>query len=147
MATPAMPARPEPMKNVGGSTRPVCRPLTAARSRFCMTARIRRPCGAGPWTSQTIADHHDDEADDEQPGVGIVTPNISTLPLSHVGVVTSTVLGAEEVLGDLLQDQSDAEGHEQRVERAVVHPPQQQPLHQHADQPGRHERHREATTM
>ena len=43
-ATPAMPARPEPRKNVMRSVDPrVETPTVSARSRFCTVARIRRP--------------------------------------------------------------------------------------------------------
>jgi hypothetical protein len=51
-ATPATPASPEPMKKAVRSTREVEMPDTSARSRFCTTARIRRPSGV----SRSVSD-------------------------------------------------------------------------------------------
>ena len=65
------------------------------------------------------------------------------LPLSQVGILTSTGCGTEAVLGELLEDQADAERHEQRVERTVVHAPQEETLDQQADRAGDDECHRQ----
>ena len=59
---------------------------------------------------------------------GTTAPRISTPPESQLGATTLTAGRAEDVARQLLQDQSDAERHQQGVQRAVVHPLIQRPL-------------------
>ena len=56
-------------------------------------------------------------------------------------------LGAEDVLGELLQDQGHTDGRQQRVERPFVHPLDDGDLEQQPEEAGDDEGHREATTI
>ena len=66
--------------------------------------------------------------------LGTTVPETSTPPLSHSGVRTHC-RRAEDVPGQLLQDQADAEGDQQRVQWSVVHVLDEGHLQQHADEP------------
>ena len=111
-ATPATPARPEPMKKVVRSVRRVEIPRDSARSRLATVARMRH----GP----------------RQPGW------------------RRHLLGwrAEDIPGQLLQDQADTEGDEESVQGTVIHPAQdgglQGDAQESADQEADDQRNRKA---
>ena len=71
--------------------------------------------------------------------LGTTAPRISTPPDSHARCDDVDRGRAEEVAGHLLQDQPDAERHQQGVQRPVVHPLDQRDLEQDAEQATHHE--------
>src|SRR5690606_22086679 len=88
IATPATPARPDPMKNVSWSTRAVSAPLTAASCRFCTTARIRRPCRVRLRYRSTANTQPSASANMNSRGYGNRTPARVRLPSNQAGRVT-----------------------------------------------------------
>ncbi len=116
-ATPATPASPEPMKKVVMSVVRLEIPLVSARSRCCTTARMRRPHRGGVLHRDGDRDHGDDgQQHDEQAGLGNHrTEDVDTArqPRRRGHVDRGRT---EDVAGELLQDESDAERHQQGVE-------------------------------
>ncbi len=89
-ATPATPAKPEPMKNVVTSVRRDEIPLVSARSRFCTTARMRRPIEVFASAKDSTATATIASTRMKMRVFGTTAPRISTPPVSHVGATTLT---------------------------------------------------------
>ena len=117
-----MPAMPEPSPKVSASTHGVRMPIAAAMRRFCVTARICRPeRRALAARSSSSAEHDEREDDDPEPVPGDARARRArSAPRIQRGLPTSLVGRAEDRAHRLLQDQDDAPGGEQRLERPAV---------------------------
>ena len=124
------------MKNVSRSVARVEMPALSASGRFCTVARMRRPSEVNFRPAASAANAAIDSARMNSRDCGKANPRTSTGPDSHAGRGHVDAGGAEDVAGQLLQHQRDAPGHQQRVQRAVVHAAQQRRLEQHAEQAG-----------
>ena len=78
------------MKNVVMSVRRDEMPLVSARSRFCTTARIRRPIGLALSTTASTVTHTIASTRMKIRVLGTTAPRISTPPDSHDGAMTLT---------------------------------------------------------
>ena len=78
------------MKNVVMSVLRDEMPLVSARSRFCTTARIRRPIGLTFSTIASTATHTTASTRMKMRVLGTTAPRISTPPDSHSGATTLT---------------------------------------------------------
>ena len=115
-----MPAMPEPRPKVSASIHGVRMPMALAMARFWVTARICRPKGVRLRTKQERGE--DDQREDDDPQAVLGDRQVAELERArHPGRVADLAVVRPEIGAHrLLQDQRDAPGGEQRLERPAV---------------------------
>ena len=115
-----MPAMPEPRPKVSASTQGVRMPMAEAMARFWVTARICRPKVVKRRT--TSSRHEDADGEDDDPQAVVGDGQIADLEgAGHPRRVADlAVVGPEDGAHRLLQDQRQAPGGEQRLQRPAV---------------------------
>ena len=118
-STPATPAMPEPMMKVISTTRLTSTPSNAAVSWFSAVARMARPSLAAldeePEQHHQRHRHAEDEdlhrADGDRP---------EAIELLRDGLGEGELLAAEEIDREILQDDREADGADQRRQRSIL---------------------------
>ena len=130
---------PEPSPKVSASMRLVRMPIEAAIARFCVTARISRPRRVKRRSAEQAHEDQQREDDDPEPVVGDGdVPEIERA--AHPGRVADVLVGGTEGGAHrLLQDQRQAPGREQRLQRPAVEEADDAALDQDADEAGNDE--------
>ena len=137
MATPAIPAIPEPRPKVSMLIRSGLIPIDAAMAGFWVTARTSSPSRVRLRISHSAKKKRTARMKIATRMELMDTTSFSaTDPASQSGGVSGWVSAPKIKPHDLLQRDGDPEGRQKRLERAVIEPSYDQPLHGHAGHEG-----------